>query len=82
MSGNLRALRTKDVSPTIVVDSIVKELPVIKDIYVVAITEEDGVECPLVWASGNLANMAYAAMVFQDYSMRHIRGEIDEETYD
>jgi hypothetical protein len=73
--GELKALRQADISPEIVVQSLIKELPKLRELYVVALTDDD----PIVWATGNLNDLCYAAKCLDVMADRYIRGEIESE---
>lgn len=72
---NIRALRSKDVTPAIVLCSLDKALPTIKQMYVVTLTD-DG---PVLYATGDLSDLCYAAKVLDDLATRFVRNEIEEE---
>ncbi len=73
---NLRAMKAEFISPEIVLQSLQKNLPNMKDVYVVAI-DKDGE--PTVWATGELNNLCFAAMQFQRFAFKFLNGEIDED---
>lgn len=74
--SNVRALRTKDISPRIVVTSVLDNVDRFAAIYIVALTDKGE---PEFYASGDLTQMCLASKVFDDFCLRYIRGEIDEE---
>lgn len=75
--SNLRALRVKDVSPTIIMDSLTQHLPEMDQLYVVALMKTGE---PLVWASGDLGELCHASFIMHDLALRYVRGEVDGET--
>ncbi len=77
--SNLVPLRTKDISPTMVVQSLQEDVEQMEDIFVVSITANG----PVVYASGNLMLLSFAALVLQDIAMKQLNDEIsgtDDET--
>lgn len=76
--SNLRALRTKDVSPAIVMESVgtALEAGTVKDIYVVTF---DAKGEPTIWASGDLRLLSLAAASLQDLTFKYLNKEIDGE---
>lgn len=74
--GKLTALRAKDISPEIVLQTLQEESSKIKDIFAVVI-EKDGTS--YVCATGDLTSLCYASMRLNDLAYRYVRGEIIEE---
>lgn len=75
--GDVKALRTKDISPAIVLESLkqANEGGKIDAIYVITI--KDGRTD--AWASGDLNQIGLAYCAFTDLVTRYIRGEVIEE---
>ncbi len=59
--SNVKNITADMVTPTDVLESLIKQLGGIKSIYAVVI-DKDGQ--PQIWASGNLIDMAYASAAF------------------
>lgn len=76
MSKKVVALRTKNITPRIVLESLQGELENTRDLYVVLIDKNGD---PAFYATGDLSTLCYAATVMQDYATRFVRGEIVEE---
>lgn len=74
MAGKIIPIRTSCISPEIVMDSVTKDLPDAKSLYVVMNTE-DG---PRVWGSGDLKDLAYCSMALQQLAFDFLNGSIQE----
>lgn len=75
--GDLRALRTKDITPGIVIDGLRKTSDDGKIDAIYAITIKDG--RTTMWASGDLNLLGLAHVAMTDFVMRSINDEIVEE---
>jgi hypothetical protein len=75
--GDLRALRTKDITPAIVINGLKKaeEDGKVDSIYVVTIKNGK----TQIWASGDLNMLGLAHVAFTDFVMKSINDEIVEE---
>lgn len=73
--GEVTALRNKDITPEIVLANVLKELSAIKQLYVVALTDGE----PIVWATGNLSQMCFAAKYLDSLCLDYVNGKIEEE---
>lgn len=73
--GDVRAMRSRFVTPGMVIESLQKEAG-IEALYCVAFIDD----APVIWASGDLGQLCHAAIVFQDYATRFSKGEIEEES--
>ncbi len=71
--GNVVPLRTKDISPAIVIQTLQEDIDTIEDMFVVAITQNG----PVVYASGNLMLLSFAALVLQDMALKELNGDIE-----
>lgn len=74
--SNVKALKTKFITPEILMQSIGAALPDLKQLYAVGI-DKNGVSA--VWASGDLTDLCYAARCLDVLADRYIRNEIEEE---
>lgn len=72
--SNLRALRTTDINPAIVLQALQKDIETLQDIYVVAIDKEGH---PIVFASGNLQGLSHASLVLHDLALKQLNGLIE-----
>ncbi len=71
--GNVVPLRTKDISPAIVLQTLQEDIDTIEDMFVVTITQNG----PVVYASGNLMLLSFAALVLQDMALKELNGNIE-----
>lgn len=74
--GDLRALKAEFVTPEVVLESLAKEMPNLEQLYVVGIDKDKE---PIFWATGDLAQLAFAALVFQSYAFKFLHKEIVPE---
>lgn len=74
--SKVQALRIKDVSPTVVIESVASELPNLRDLYVVAFNKEGEM---MLWSSGDLKSLSMAAIGLQDLALKHLNGCIDRD---
>lgn len=75
MKNNLAALRAADVNPHIVIQSLSETAADIKEMYVVALTAAG----PVLYATGDLSKLSFAALCLHDLALKHLNGEIREE---
>lgn len=75
--GDLKALRTKDISPAIVVESLRTAIEEGEVDAVYAITIKNG--RTTAWASGDLNMIGLALVAFQELVRQYASGEIVEE---
>lgn len=68
------ALRTKDITPEMVLHNAINEKP--KHVYLVTFAE-DGT--PTVWASGDLSRMSDAALLLTMRATQNAMGEVDND---
>lgn len=74
--SNVRALRSRDVSPAIVMQSLQEQLPQIEAIYVIAMMKDSA---PAVWTSGDLGQMCHASILLQSYATDYALGRVEQE---
>jgi len=78
--SNIKTLRSKDISPLIVLTSLLEKVDELKYIYVVAMEKhEDGGCDPKIYASGDLSQMCVAALCLTETTQKYLRGEIYSE---
>lgn len=69
------ALRTKDITPDMVLTNVMNEKP--KHVYVVTVDESGELS---VWASGDLSRMSDAALMLTYRATQHAMGEVNSDT--
>lgn len=74
MNNNLVALRAQDISPEIVMQGLQMDIENIEEIFVVTL----GLDGPKVYAAGDIANLAFAALCLQDLALKSLNGGEDE----
>lgn len=74
MSGNVTALRVKDITAQMVLTNAMAENP--KHVYMVSF-DENGI--PSVWASGDLSRMSDAALILMNRATQNAMGEVIDE---
>lgn len=70
------ALRTTDVNPHILLQTMQKDVDQFETLYVVAIDKEGE---PLTYATGDLNTLPYAALVLQNLALMHLNGNLIQE---
>lgn len=77
---NVRPLRQTDISPSIILQHIAEEINTLGSMFVIGIEKETGKH--VIWASGDLGSLCYAAMALQDLALKYVNGAIHPEEYD
>lgn len=75
--GNVQALRTKDISPTIVAESIRKAIEDGQVDHIYVITIKDG--RTTAYASGDLNMLGLAYVALGDLVRQYVKGEVESE---
>ena len=66
-------LRPKDVTPPVILNSIGETLDELKDLYAVGVDAEGNA---VVWSTGNLSGIGFAALVLQNLALKQLNGEL------
>jgi hypothetical protein len=73
---NVTPLRTKDLTPSMVLGSALESSLEWKSVYIVGINKEGQAE---MYAAGDLNDLAYAALSLQSLALTHVNGGIEQE---
>jgi hypothetical protein len=71
--SKVSALNGNSITPAVVLNSVAEQLPEIKELYVVALSEKGE---PTVWASGQLNSAAFAALCLHDLALKSLNGMV------
>lgn len=77
--SKVNALRSKDITPTVVVHSVAEEAENLTDLFVVGFDKQGQ---HIAWSSGDRRNMALAALILQDLAMADTYGVVETEQDD
>ena len=76
--GKISALRTQDINPHIVMQTLQENIADINEMFVVTFTNEGSI----VYATGDMSMLAHAALVLHDLALKHLNGEVAEDEDD
>lgn len=74
--SEIKALRSSDVSPNVLIDSLIKDSGKIKQMYVIAFSNNGE---PMVYTAGDLGGLGFASIIIQDLALKYINGLIIHE---
>lgn len=70
------ALNAYGVTPEVVLESLAERIGELREIYIVGV---NGSGEHIVWASGDLKSLAYAALAFQDLALKYLNNQVVDE---
>lgn len=74
--SKIKALNSKSISPAVIVQSLGEDLQDMTDLYAVAIGLDGK---PVIYASGDLSKLAFAALALQNTALQYLNGQIIPE---
>lgn len=73
---NIKPLNSSAITPELLIQHVAEQAKNLKEIHVVGILE-DGES--ILWTSGHLEGLVYAAFLLQDLASKHLNREMGED---
>ena len=73
---NIKTLRPSALTPEVLLQHVAEQVGTLKEMYVVGVDQEGG---PIVWSTGDLTGLSFAALVLQDLAFKQLNGQIIQD---